>query len=79
MRAKKALAGLPFEVPDGDELAPRLAGVLEVVYLIFNEGYSATAGDDWMRPSLVRGRAAARPRALARWRRARARSGACWR
>jgi RNA polymerase sigma-70 factor (ECF subfamily) len=54
VRAKKALgeAGVPFEVPRGAELAPRLASVLEVVYLIFNEGYSATAGDDWMRPSL---------------------------
>jgi len=52
VRAKKALAGLPFEVPDGDDMAPRLAAVLEVVYLIFNEGYAATAGEDWMRPSL---------------------------
>ncbi|HEY2738423.1 MAG TPA: DUF6596 domain-containing protein, partial [Thermoanaerobaculia bacterium] len=40
------------EVPVGDELAPRLASVLEVIYLVFNEGYSATAGDDWMRPAL---------------------------
>ena len=54
VRAKKALAKarVPFEVPVGDELAPRLASVLEVIYLIFNEGYSATAGDDWMRPAL---------------------------
>ena len=54
VRAKRALAeaDVPFEVPRGDELAPRLASVLEVVYLIFNEGYSATAGDDWMRPGL---------------------------
>ncbi len=54
VRAKKALAKaqVPFEVPQGDELAARLASVLEVVYLIFNEGYSATAGDDWMRPAL---------------------------
>jgi RNA polymerase sigma factor (sigma-70 family) len=53
-RAKKTLAGagVPFEVPHGDELAARLGSVLEVVYLIFNEGYSATAGDDWMRPAL---------------------------
>ncbi|MGK5685607.1 RNA polymerase sigma factor [Actinoplanes sp. URMC 104] len=53
-RAKKALAAarVPFEVPRGDELAARLSSVLEVVYLIFNEGYSATAGDDWMRPQL---------------------------
>jgi RNA polymerase sigma factor (sigma-70 family) len=54
VRAKRALADarVPFEVPSGDALAPRLASVLEVVYLVFNEGYSATAGDDWMRPSL---------------------------
>jgi predicted RNA polymerase sigma factor len=54
VRAKKTLAGagVPFEVPQGAELAARLASVLEVVYLIFNEGYSATAGDDWMRPAL---------------------------
>jgi RNA polymerase sigma factor (sigma-70 family) len=54
VRAKKALAKarVPFEVPVGDELAPRLASVLEVIYLVFNEGYSATAGDDWMRPAL---------------------------
>jgi RNA polymerase sigma factor (sigma-70 family) len=54
VRAKKTLsnARVPFEVPQGDELAARLSSVLEVVYLIFNEGYSATAGDDWMRPAL---------------------------
>jgi RNA polymerase sigma-70 factor (ECF subfamily) len=54
VRAKRTLAEarVPFEVPGGDELAPRLSSVLEVVYLIFNEGYSATAGDDWMRPEL---------------------------
>ncbi len=54
VRAKKTLAHarVPFEVPQGDELASRLSSVLEVVYLIFNEGYSATAGDDWMRPAL---------------------------
>lgn len=54
VRAKKALsdASVPFEVPRGKDLAPRLSSVLDVVYLIFNEGYSATAGDDWMRPSL---------------------------
>ncbi|NIJ12096.1 RNA polymerase sigma factor (sigma-70 family) [Saccharomonospora amisosensis] len=54
VRAKKTLAKkqIPFEVPRGEELAPRLASVLEVIYLIFNEGYSATAGDDWMRPEL---------------------------
>ncbi|MBA2513159.1 MAG: sigma-70 family RNA polymerase sigma factor, partial [Solirubrobacterales bacterium] len=54
VRAKRTLAEahVPFEVPAGDELAPRLSSALEVVYLIFNEGYSATAGDDWMRPAL---------------------------
>jgi RNA polymerase sigma factor (sigma-70 family) len=54
VRAKKTLAeaGLPFEVPGPDELDERLASVLEVVYLVFNEGYSATAGDDLMRPAL---------------------------
>ncbi|WP_438015188.1 RNA polymerase sigma factor [Sorangium sp. So ce315] len=54
VRAKRTLAEarVPFEVPRGDELAPRLASVLQVIYLVFNEGYSATAGDDWMRPAL---------------------------
>jgi RNA polymerase sigma factor (sigma-70 family) len=54
VRAKRTLsdAGVPFEVPRGPELAARLASVLEVIYLIFNEGYAATAGDDWMRPAL---------------------------
>jgi len=54
VRAKRTLteAHVPFEVPGPDALAVRLASVLEVVYLIFNEGYSATAGDDWMRPGL---------------------------
>ena len=54
VRAKRTLADarVPFEVPRGDELAARLSSVLEVVYLVFNEGYSATAGDDWMRPAL---------------------------
>jgi RNA polymerase sigma factor (sigma-70 family) len=54
VRAKRTLAEakVPFEVPRGAELAPRLSSVLGVVYLIFNEGYSATAGDDWMRPAL---------------------------
>jgi RNA polymerase sigma factor (sigma-70 family) len=54
VRAKRTLAEerVPFEVPRGEELAARLSSVLEVVYLIFNEGYSATAGDDWMRPGL---------------------------
>ncbi|MDR3381601.1 RNA polymerase sigma factor, partial [Cupriavidus basilensis] len=54
VRAKRTLgaARVPFEVPGPQARAPRLASVLEVIYLIFNEGYSATAGDDWMRPAL---------------------------
>jgi RNA polymerase sigma factor (sigma-70 family) len=54
VRAKRTLAEarVPFEVPQGEELEARLSSVLEVVYLVFNEGYSATAGDDWMRPQL---------------------------
>ncbi len=54
VRAKRTLTDthVPFEVPRGAELAARLPSVLEVIYLIFNEGYSATAGDDWMRPAL---------------------------
>jgi len=54
VRAKRTLAAarVPFEVPRGAELAGRLASVLEVIYLVFNEGYSATAGDDWVRPAL---------------------------
>jgi predicted RNA polymerase sigma factor len=54
VRAKRTLSekDVPFEVPGGTELAARLASVLAVVYLIFNEGYSATAGEDWMRPQL---------------------------
>jgi len=54
VRAKRTLADnrVPFEVPRGAELTARLSSVLEVIYLIFNEGYSATAGDDWMRPAL---------------------------
>jgi len=54
VRAKRTLsaARVPFEVPKADTRAARLTSVLEVIYLIFNEGYSATAGDDWMRPSL---------------------------
>jgi RNA polymerase sigma factor (sigma-70 family) len=54
VRAKRTLAEehVPFEVPRGAELASRLSSVLGVIYLIFNEGYSATAGDDWMRPAL---------------------------
>lgn len=54
VRAKRTLAEarVPFEVPGGADRAARLASVLEVIYLVFNEGYSATAGDDWMRPAL---------------------------
>jgi len=54
VRAKRALAdaGVPFEVPPPQDRPARLASVLEVIYLIFNEGYSATAGDDWVRPAL---------------------------
>ncbi|HKU00683.1 MAG TPA: sigma-70 family RNA polymerase sigma factor [Paraburkholderia sp.] len=54
VRAKRTLAEakVPFEVPDKTERAARLASVLEVIYLIFNEGYAATAGTDWMRPAL---------------------------
>jgi RNA polymerase sigma factor (sigma-70 family) len=55
VRAKRTLAEarVPFEVPRGAELAERLGAVLDVVYLVFNEGYAATAGEDWMRPHLV--------------------------
>ncbi|MEO6772349.1 MAG: RNA polymerase sigma factor [Kofleriaceae bacterium] len=54
VRAKKQLAEahVPFEVPRGDALVPRLASVLEVIYLVFNEGYTATTGEDWVRPEL---------------------------
>jgi RNA polymerase sigma factor (sigma-70 family) len=54
VRAKRTLseAGVPFEVPRGAALDARLASVLEVIYLVFNEGYSATAGDDWVRPAM---------------------------
>ncbi len=54
VRAKRTLseAGVPFEVPRGAEFHARLASVLQVIYLVFNEGYSATAGDEWMRPAL---------------------------
>jgi RNA polymerase sigma factor (sigma-70 family) len=54
VRAKRTLrdANVPFEVPGGDELEVRLPSVLEVIYLVFNEGYAASAGEDWIRPSL---------------------------
>ena len=54
VRAKRTLseAQVPFEVPRGTELAERLSSVLEVIYLVFNEGYAASAGDDWLRPQL---------------------------
>src|ERR1700690_4148547 len=54
VRAKRTLAEarVPFEIPRGPDRAARLSSVLEVIYLVFNEGYSATAGEDWMRPAL---------------------------
>jgi predicted RNA polymerase sigma factor len=54
VRAKRTLSEkqVPFEVPRGEALATRLSSVLEVIYLVFNEGYTATAGDDWLRPAL---------------------------
>ena len=54
VRAKRTLAdsGVPFEVPRGAEFEARLGSVLQVIYLVFNEGYSATAGDEWLRPAL---------------------------
>ena len=54
VRAKRTLSDkqVPFEVPRGDDRLERLASVLEVIYLVFNEGYAATAGDDWLRPAL---------------------------
>jgi RNA polymerase sigma factor (sigma-70 family) len=54
VRAKRTLAEarVPFEIPRGADLAARLSSVLEVIYLVFNEGYSATAGEDWLRPAL---------------------------
>ncbi len=54
VRAKRTLteAKVPFAIPRGADLAPRLASVLQVIYLVFNEGYAATAGDDWVRPAL---------------------------
>jgi predicted RNA polymerase sigma factor len=57
VRAKRTLSEnrIPFEVPSGNELASRLSSVLEVIYLIFNEGYTATAGSDWTRPTLCEG------------------------
>ena len=64
-RAKKTLseAHVPFETPSGDELRRRVESVLLVVYLIFNEGYTATSGDEWMRAALSRRGAAARAHA----------------
>jgi RNA polymerase sigma-70 factor, ECF subfamily len=54
VRAKRSLAerGVPFEVPRGEDFTARLGSVLQVIYLVFNEGYSATAGEDWLRPAL---------------------------
>src|SRR5207253_7118262 len=56
VRAKRTLAEahVPFEVPQGAERKPRLASVLQVIYLIYNEGYSASGGADWLRPALCR-------------------------
>ena len=64
VRAKRTLAEarVPFEMPGRDDLAERLSGVLEVVYLVFNEGYSATAGEHWVRPRRPQSREAARSR-----------------
>ena len=63
VRAKRTLAdaNVGFEAPRGEELAPRLASVLEVIYLIFNEGYTATAGEHWTRPQLCEDALQARP------------------
>ena len=63
VRAKRTLreAHVPYEVPRGQELADRLASVLEVIYLVFNEGYTATSGGDWMRPALAQEAAARAP------------------
>src|SRR5260370_18564295 len=52
VRAKRMLKGIPFEAPRGEERAKRLPSVLEAIYLIFNEGYTATAGENWMPPQL---------------------------
>src|SRR5260370_562029 len=54
VRAKRTLSGakVPFEVPRGEDMEARLGSVLEVLYLIFNEGYTATSGEDWVRPGL---------------------------
>ena len=61
VRAKRTLteAQVPFEVPRGTDFAARLSSVLQVIYLIFNEGYAASSGDHWMRPGALRGCAAA--------------------
>ena len=79
-RAKRTLAQaqVPFEVPRGAELAARRASVLEVVFLIFNEGYSATAGSDWMRPALC-DEALRLAASWPRWRPTSPRCMACWR
>ena len=70
---------MPFEVPRGAERDARLSSVLEVVYLVFNEGYSATAGDDWVRPALCERGAAARPACWPSWRPGSPRCTVSWR
>ncbi len=79
VRAKRTLsdAHVPFEVPRGEELTARLSSVLQVIYLVFNEGYSATAGEDWLRPELcddalrlgriLAGLAPTSPRSMGSW------------
>jgi RNA polymerase sigma-70 factor (ECF subfamily) len=80
-RAKKTLseAHVPFEIPRGDDLRKRVESVLSVVYLIFNEGYTATSGEEWMRTDTVRGRAAAWAHPRGSFFPVNLRSTVCWR